>query len=101
MNEELRRVEEQLLKTMDSYGVVANKLYENEPIEERVARLITLLNKIQEQLNIVEKTLEKLWQLGYSSNNEDLKLKAATKLETVKSLSLKITQARLNLNYHF
>jgi hypothetical protein len=115
MNEdkfELEKVQEQLNKIIkesknsensftyfdDSLIINANNA---EVVEFKAAKLIVLLNKIEEQLTTVKITLEHLQEVGCKTNNENLKSNAQDKLSKINELTLKIQKARLNLSYTF
>lgn len=113
-NEELRRVNEELNNIINAFNNSETSLYgaktsiggnlfemREETVEEKVQRLILLLNKIEEQLNNVGATLEKVLKIGRSTNNSPLQTSAYEKMQTVKALTLKIQQARLNLSFYF
>jgi SpoU rRNA methylase family enzyme len=99
--DKLSEIKKQLELFQNNASKVNRPLNKNETIEGRYAKLIVLLVKIEEELNTLEKTLEKLWTTGYTNNNETVKHAASTNLETIKRLQLKIRKARLNLNYTF
>lgn len=91
-------------KQLESFFNIANNInkpLDKESVEQRCAKLITLLIKIESELKKVESTLEKVWEEAYKNNNDDIKEKASKHLNTVKTLQIKITKARLNLNFAF
>lgn len=91
-------------KQLESFYNIGNNIdkpLEKESVEQRCARLITVLIKIEKELVKVENTIEKVWEEAYKNNNEDIKQKALKHLNTVKTLQIKIAKARLNLNYTF
>lgn len=103
LQEELKKIVEEgsLYKYSYNNSVFINSSKSTgEKLEVKVARLIVLLNSIEEQLKTVEITLEKLWDMAYKNHNEDLKTSAREKLDRVKDITLKIQKAKLNLNYH-
>ena len=70
--------------------------------EEKIARLIILLRKIESELETVNKTLVNLLEHTLKYNpNSPLLGEIETKLQTVERLTLKIRKSRLNLNVHF
>lgn len=99
--DKLSEIKKQLELFQQTASNINSPLQNNDTIENRCARLILLLIKIEEELNKVEKTLEKIWHLGYTNNNEITKRQSQASLETVKKLQFKIRAARLNLNYMF
>jgi archaellum component FlaC len=113
-NEELRRVNEELNNIINAFNSSETSLYgaktsigsnlfemREETVEEKVKRLILLLNKIEEQLNAVNSTLEKVLKIGRSTKNLDMCSSVYEKMQTVKTLTLKIQTARLNLSFYF
>lgn len=91
-------------KQLESFYNIANNInkpLEEESVEQKCAKLITLLVRIETELKKVESTLEKVWQEAYKNNNENIKEKASKHLNTVKTLQIKITKARLNINFAF
>lgn len=61
MNDEFKNVEQQLLKTMLKFDMISNsKFYRTEDtVQVRVARLLILLNSIEEQLLLIKNNLKK------------------------------------------
>lgn len=116
-NEELNRVKEELNKIFNEFKSNEPSLYRNtgtnapidnnvfevkeETVEQRAHRLVLLLNKVEQQLNTVGITLEKILEVGRSSNNSSMCSSAEEKIQTVKNLTLKIQTARLNLSFYF
>lgn len=78
-----------------------NKSLDKESAEQKSAKLITLLVKIEKELATIENITEKIWDNAYKNNNEYIKQKASERLDSIKTLRIKITKARLNLNYTF
>lgn len=66
--------------------------------EVKVAKLIILLNKIEEQLNIIETTLDKLIETRGVSTH--IVSQAIGKKDKIEALRLTVQRARLNLNYN-
>ncbi|MGK7949450.1 MAG: chromosome segregation protein SMC [Xenococcaceae cyanobacterium] len=89
---------------MDNISNYLNFIQQEIVAEEKtvkVARLIILLIKIENELNTVKNTLDKLQKNGGVSNSSNSKSTVEKKLATVETLLEKIRKARLNLNYYF
>lgn len=99
--DKLSEIKKQLELFQQSAANANAPLSNQETIQSRCAKLITLLIRIEQELNTLEKTVEEIWHTGYTNNNENVKRVASTNLQTIKRLQLKIRQARLNLNYTF
>ena len=81
------------IKSIEQETVVETK-------EVKIARLVLLLHRIERELATTKETLTKL-QFNSVKYNRKLLPEIEQKIETVDRLSLKISRARLNLNYHF
>lgn len=115
-NEEINNLDELRLAEGEQLNYLINKGFNNKDIkifnntifevknpaiEERIARLVIVLNNIEKELSKIETTLENLIQVGFMKGNESIVDLACEKLSKVQSLTLKIQQARLNLSYYF
>lgn len=89
---------------MDNISNYLNFIQKEIVAEEKtvkVARLIILLIKIENELHTVKSTLGKLQDNGEKNDNSNSKNTVEKKLATVENLLEKIRKARLNLNYYF
>ncbi len=89
---------------MDNISNYLNFIQQEIVAEEKtvkVARLIILLIKIENELYTVKNTLDRLQEHGGVGNSYNSKNTVEKKLATVETLLEKIRKARLNLNYYF
>ena len=89
---------------MDNISNYLNFIQKEIVAEEKtvkVARLIILLIKIENELHTVKSTLGKLQDNEEKNDNSNSKNTVEKKLATVENLLEKIRKARLNLNYYF
>lgn len=70
--------------------------------EHKVARLIILLNKIEKELTTIRATLVKLRVHGNKMNpSSPTLIEVNHKIQQLDELTLKVRQARLNINVQF
>lgn len=89
---------------MDNISNYLNFIQQEIVAEEKtvkVARLIILLIKIENELYTVKNTLGKLQGDEEIDNGSNSQTTVDKKLATVETLLEKIRKARLNLNYYF
>lgn len=77
-----------------------NKTPENKR-KDRVIKIVNKLNKIEDEIANLQKTLIKVWHIGLQENNENLIIQTANNLESLEMLRLKIQKAKLNLTLKF
>jgi hypothetical protein len=90
-------IKQQLLNVLKEFNKAQLTEVNSESKEAKVARLIILLNKIEEQLITIKDTLIELNNNKYLAPSS--KVKIEEKIENVDRLTLKIQKARLNLNF--
>jgi len=77
---------------------------ENIEKEEKLAKvqkLIVLLLTIEEELKVVNKTLNMLLNYSLKAENVLMERQVEKKLKQLENVNNKINSVRLNLNYHF
>ena len=80
----------------------ANQTTDATKRQQRVARLIVLLNKMEKELTTIDQTLQKmLVDTARYNPRSPLLQQIQDKLARVASITAKIQKARLNLNYYF